>query len=284
MFLGQLFVIFAMLTQAVTPKTYSHCPPRWSRGWCRTPAWPPSTPGTATGPRSCVRWMPRWIGTLRRWNWCSKCRELTWTQGTAGGGHSSSRQCKSSTVQCLQWSALELTMFQTLVHLFSQPWIVQTKFPCHCLYLRKFFLPPHTIDNFWTLHCRVILKAPLVMLKLLPSIFLFHFIQYFIFFFVIHQGPPLGWKIGKIVGMLISIAKEVVWCTEYNAKTPRSVQSTIFEKIKKNWPITLIKKKYFDHFWPFWAVFCFYFVRNSILHRAAFFPPCIQCIKTLFLS
>ena len=49
------------------------------------------------------------------------------------------------------------------------------------------------------------------------------------------KGPPLGWKIGKIVGMLILIAQKKGFdALNTTQKNPSSVQSTIFEKIKKN--------------------------------------------------
>ena len=56
---------------------------------------------------------------------------------------------------------------------------------------------------------------------------------------------------------------EVFWCTDYNAKNHSSLQSQIFEKIKKNLKkIAFLKKK-----WYFFVVFTIFF-RNGTLQRA----------------
>ena len=97
---------------------------------------------------------------------------------------------------------------------------------------------------------RVSLKAPLVMVKLLPPIFLFHLVQslgFFREFFLTifftpcnfwppkyHKGPPLGcfFSFFSCRNGDLDSSKEGFRCTECNSKNLSSLQSTISKKIK----------------------------------------------------
>ena len=143
---------------------------------------------------------------------------------------------------------------------------------------------------------RVSLKAPLVILKLLTPIFLFHLVQSFRFFWEFfstifstpgnfwppqnHKGSPLGWKIGKNVRMFISRAQKMGFDalnTKQNKKTKLCAKCHFWKKIYKN-PLKMST----------WVKICIMirffliFFRNGNLHRAEVFYLAFSASKLFF--
>ena len=107
------------------------------------------------------------------------------------------------------------------------------------------------INMFQPLGNRVSPKAPLVMLKLLPSIFLFHLVQTFRFFwlkkisiffstpinFLTVRDPPCGGICLKYFRMVFLIAQIKRFGTlNATQKNRIPLQSTVLEKIRKKLP------------------------------------------------
>ena len=130
----------------------------------------------------------------------------------------------------------------------------------------------------YLLSFRVSPKAPLVMLKLLKPIWS-NLSDFFCWYFSTsgnflppknHKGPPLGWKIRKIVGMLSYIAQKWVFDTLNTTQNIQALYKVPFlKKSRKNCSkcsfLTILT--IFNHFQP---VFLDFF-RNGTLHIAGFF-------------
>ena len=95
------------------------------------------------------------------------------------------------------------------------------------------------------------------------------------------KGSPLRVKNKKNCWIVdFDSSKEGFWCTECNAKNLSSLQCTVCEKIKKNWPkwstiVQMVKKL------PFLPVFLA-FLRNVTFQRAGVFCVVFTASKPFF--
>ena len=144
------------------------------------------------------------------------------------------------------------------------------------------------------LHCRVSLKAPLVMLKLLPPIFLFHLVQSFRYFFLKKistffstsgnfltiRDPTYGEKLEIFLQMWFWIAQiKRFWTLNATQKTAALYKAPFLKKIKKNGQKLAVfnKKSIFDYFQ---AVFHDSF-KNGASQRAVVFCVAFSVPKRL---
>ena len=96
------------------------------------------------------------------------------------------------------------------------------------------------------------------------------------------KGPNLWFFLLKNgLKTVFDSSKEASWCTDYNAKTPSSLESTVTEKIKNNlqkYPF-LTKNAQNGIFFRFLFIFS-----ETVLCKELGFLRCIQCIKVLLSS
>ena len=123
-------------------------------------------------------------------------------------------------------------------------------------------------------YSRVPSKAPLLMMKLLPPVFLF-FWQFFLLC-VTFDHPKIIWMLSYIAQRKGFDALNAMQKTAALCKVPFLKKS---RKTGSKWSFLTIWT-IFDHF----ELVFLNFFRNGTLQRAEIFLCCIQCIKPLLLS
>ena len=131
---------------------------------------------------------------------------------------------------------------------------------------QPYTLAPGTCSTAGTRTIRVSLKAPLVMLKLLPPNFLFLLVQFFRFFYwnfwdlFSRSGNFFDCILKKILNEVL--IAQIIWDTECNAKNRSPLQSTVLEKIRKNC-LKIVKNVSFVKSGQFLVVFLDYFKNGA---------------------
>ena len=143
----------------------------------------------------------------------------------------------------------------------------------------------------YTIYSRVSMKAPLVILKLLPPIFLFNLVQSFSFFCWKIFWPffllrVTFWSYGEILKIFSNVdfdsSNEAFWDTEHNGKKPHPSTKHCSWKKRKNCQ-TKYSKCIFCLKQPISGSFSLFFQERCFLEGCGFLC-CVQCPKTLNLS